>query len=172
MLKGSEYLQRNFRREAAVLQKISHPNVVKLYEVLETDNHYYLIMELARGGELMKHISAVHTLWEEEARKFLRQIVSAVDYMHKAGILHRLVEQVLYGINAGIRPSCYFQFMANLTFYWAKHISLNHLKTRIPLLLGKGIGLRSSHAVNLELWVYTLGRLLAIYTPGNLHETI
>ena len=89
MLKGSEYLQRNFRREAEVLQKIRHPNVVKLYEVLETENKYYLVMELATGGELMNYICAASKLTEEEARKFLRQIVVAVDYLHKAGVVHR-----------------------------------------------------------------------------------
>lgn len=92
LLKNSEYLQRNFRREAVVLQKISHPNVVKLLEVVETENHYYLVLELATGGELMNHICAVSKLPEEEARKFLRQIVSAVDYLHKAGVIHRLVQ--------------------------------------------------------------------------------
>lgn len=41
------------------------------------------------GGELMKYIYKKHKLGENETRKFMRQIVSAVDHLHKAGIIHR-----------------------------------------------------------------------------------
>lgn len=52
-----EYIKKNMRREAVVLQKLHHPNIIKQYEVLETDNHYYLVLELAEGGEFIKYLS-------------------------------------------------------------------------------------------------------------------
>ena len=45
-----EYLRKNMRREAAMLQRLHHPNIVQLYEVLETDRSYYMVIELAEGS--------------------------------------------------------------------------------------------------------------------------
>lgn len=43
------YVAKNFKREAKLLQKLHHPNIVQLYEVIETENNYYLITELCSG---------------------------------------------------------------------------------------------------------------------------
>ena len=43
------YVAKNFKREARLLQKVRHPNIVQLYEVIETENNYYLITELCTG---------------------------------------------------------------------------------------------------------------------------
>ena len=48
------YVAKNFKREAKLLQKLNHPNIIKLYEVIETENNYYLITELC-SGMLHKH---------------------------------------------------------------------------------------------------------------------
>ena len=77
------------RREGKLLQEIRHRNVVSLYEIMETENSYYLVCELCEGGDLMDHICTKKRLEERETRRFIRQVTSAVDYLHKAGILHR-----------------------------------------------------------------------------------
>lgn len=51
-----EYVRKNVRREAIVLQKIQHPNVVRMYEVMETENGYYLVLEYIEGGEFIKYL--------------------------------------------------------------------------------------------------------------------
>ena len=56
---------------------------------METENSYYLVMELCAGGDLMSRICGRKRLDELETRRYIRQIVSAVDYLHKAGIIHR-----------------------------------------------------------------------------------
>lgn len=43
------YVSKNFKREAKLLQKLNHPNIIKLFEVIETENNYYLIQELCSG---------------------------------------------------------------------------------------------------------------------------
>eukprot|EP00118_Oscarella_pearsei_P001406 m.7359 g.7359 ORF g.7359 m.7359 type:complete len:620 (+) comp18475_c0_seq1:293-2152(+) len=102
---SNSYLQRSFRRESLMLQKIRHRNVVRLYEVLESENHFYLVTELVSGGELQKHIGAKGRLDENETRKYIRQITFAVEYMHKAGVIHRdlKVENLLLDENYDVK---------------------------------------------------------------------
>ena len=45
-----EYLRKNMRREATMLQRLHHPNIIQLYEVLETDSAYYMVVELVEGN--------------------------------------------------------------------------------------------------------------------------
>ena len=58
-------------------------------QVMETENHYYLVLEMVRGGDLMTHICNNKRLSEQEAQKYTRQIISAVEYLHGLGIVHR-----------------------------------------------------------------------------------
>lgn len=99
------YVAKNFKREAKLLQKVCHPNIIQLYEVIETENNYYLITELCSGGELMKYIYKMGRLSETETRKYVRQIVSAIDHLHKAGIIHRdlKVENLLLDHNKDVK---------------------------------------------------------------------
>ena len=85
------YVRKNLRREGKILQMIRHANIVQLLEIMETQNSYYLVTELCRGGDLMDYISQKRKLPEPEVKRYIRQIVSAVDYLHKLGILHRYV---------------------------------------------------------------------------------
>lgn len=83
------YVAKNMRREAKLMMMVNHPNVLKLLEVVETDNSYYLVTEMAEGGDLMDRICKKRSLGEDEVRKYMRQIISAVDYLHSTKIIHR-----------------------------------------------------------------------------------
>uniref|UniRef100_A0A8D0FG02 non-specific serine/threonine protein kinase n=1 Tax=Strix occidentalis caurina TaxID=311401 RepID=A0A8D0FG02_STROC len=72
---------------------IKHPNVVRLYETLETDNSYYMVMELCLGGDLLDRICDKKRLAEREVRRYTRQILSAVEHLHCQGIVHREFKQ-------------------------------------------------------------------------------
>ncbi|KAH3736696.1 uncharacterized protein LOC127851398 [Dreissena polymorpha] len=84
-----EYVKRSVRREAVLLQKLEHPNIVHLFEIMETENSYYLVLEYADGGEFIKYLSDRQRLSEDESRKYIRQMASAVDHMHMSNITHR-----------------------------------------------------------------------------------
>ena len=87
--KADSYVRKNLRREGKLLQLVRHPNVVQLLEIMETENSYYLVTELCQSGDLMDYICKRKKLDEKEVRRFIGQIVSAVDYLHRSGILHR-----------------------------------------------------------------------------------
>ncbi|XP_056137058.1 serine/threonine-protein kinase MARK1 isoform X2 [Lampris incognitus] len=81
-------LQKLFR-EVSVMKILNHPNIVKLFEVIETEKTLYLIMEYASGGEVFDYLVAHGRMKEKEARAKFRQIVSAVQYCHQKRIVHR-----------------------------------------------------------------------------------
>uniref|UniRef100_A0A915JNU6 Protein kinase domain-containing protein n=1 Tax=Romanomermis culicivorax TaxID=13658 RepID=A0A915JNU6_ROMCU len=76
-------------REVRIMKKLNHPNIVKLYQVIETENNLYLVMEYANGGEVFDYLVAHGRMKEKEARAKFRQIVSAVQYLHQKNIIHR-----------------------------------------------------------------------------------
>ncbi|XP_068199417.1 hormonally up-regulated neu tumor-associated kinase [Antennarius striatus] len=83
------YVLKNMKREPRIHQMVRHPNIVVLLETLETENSYYMAMELCGGGDLMDRICDKRRLEEKEVRRYTRQILSAVDHLHKHGIVHR-----------------------------------------------------------------------------------
>lgn len=84
--------QDRIRREISILSKVHHANIVQLYEVIETKEYYYFVMECAEQGELSAYIENRKKLPEKEACKFFQQLIGAVNYLHKLGCAHRDVK--------------------------------------------------------------------------------
>ncbi|KAI5089599.1 MAP/microtubule affinity-regulating kinase 4 isoform X2, partial [Silurus meridionalis] len=81
-------LQKLFR-EVRIMKALRHPNIVQLFEVIETEKTLYLVMEYASGGEVFDYLVSHGRMKEVEARAKFRQIVSAVHYCHQKNIVHR-----------------------------------------------------------------------------------
>ena len=89
-------------REIDIHKMLNHPNIVKLKEVIDdtTDDKVYLIMEFASRGRIMYHDSKTNTfvfnnarsldydLPEKEVRRYARQILQALVYLHQKKIMH------------------------------------------------------------------------------------
>ncbi|CAH2330233.1 Hormonally up-regulated neu tumor-associated kinase, partial, partial [Pelobates cultripes] len=86
--KQDSYVLKNMKREPRIHQMIKHPNIVQLYETLETENSYYMVMELCLGGDLMDRICDKKRLDERDVRRYTRQLLSALDHLHRHGIVH------------------------------------------------------------------------------------
>ncbi|KAM4642318.1 MAP/microtubule affinity-regulating kinase 4 isoform 1-T1 [Discoglossus pictus] len=97
-------LQKLFR-EVRIMKGLCHPNIVKLFEVIETEKTLYLIMEYASGGEVFDYLVSHGRMKEKEARAKFRQIVSAVHYCHQKNIVHRdlKAENLLLDAEANIK---------------------------------------------------------------------
>eukprot|EP01117_Protostelium_nocturnum_P013427 TRINITY_DN5007_c0_g1_i1.p1 TRINITY_DN5007_c0_g1~~TRINITY_DN5007_c0_g1_i1.p1 ORF type:complete len:859 (-),score=265.14 TRINITY_DN5007_c0_g1_i1:108-2684(-) len=73
--------------EIKAMLMLDHPNIVKLYEVLESEDHVFFVMELCGGGALSDHTD--EPLAEEVARFYFIQLIKAVKYCHSIGVVHR-----------------------------------------------------------------------------------
>ncbi|KAL1845307.1 hypothetical protein VTK73DRAFT_702 [Phialemonium thermophilum] len=76
-------------REVAILKQLTHPNIVRLHKMEESERHYGIILEYASGGELFDYILNHRYLKDNAARRLFAQLVSGVGYLHKQGIVHR-----------------------------------------------------------------------------------
>ena len=86
-----------FQNEIKILSMVDHPNIVRLFEVIEDDKYFNLFQELCTGGELLKKMQTTQ-LKEKEIAKIFNQIMSAVAYCHEKGIVHRdlKLENILF----------------------------------------------------------------------------
>lgn len=78
-----------FQREANAASKLTHPNVVDVYDVGEYNNRHYIVMEYVRGRTLKQLLSQRGALHKEEALDIMKQLVSAVKHAHDNNIIHR-----------------------------------------------------------------------------------
>lgn len=91
-LEGNAILSRLFQTEMNVMSKISHPNVMHLYEFMETAHNYYLVIQYCNNGDLESYLKKMGRLSEEEAVYFLMQIANGFQVLHKNQIMHRDVK--------------------------------------------------------------------------------
>ncbi|XP_041941146.1 serine/threonine-protein kinase BRSK2 isoform X3 [Alosa alosa] len=87
--KLSESVLMKVEREIAILKLIEHPHVLKLHDVYENNKYLYLVLEHVSGGELFDYLVKKGRLTPKEARKFFKQIISALDFCHSHSICHR-----------------------------------------------------------------------------------
>lgn len=81
--------KRGLKEEVKLLLQVSHPQIVKLYEVYESKKNVYLIMELLNGGEMFDRIVEEQNFSEAIAAYTIVQILDALIYCHDRGICHR-----------------------------------------------------------------------------------
>jgi vacuolar-type H+-ATPase subunit I/STV1 len=79
----STKLRTSVKREIRLNKLIWHPHIAQVYEMLETESTIFIMMEYIEGGELFNYIIGKRHLGEKEARHFFRQIISAIDYLHR-----------------------------------------------------------------------------------------
>lgn len=78
-----------FKTELELLRTLDHPNIVRVVETFETEIKCYLVLECCEGGELFDYIVSTGTLTEAEAARLMRQLFSAVSFVHSHNICHR-----------------------------------------------------------------------------------
>ena len=113
-----------FKNEISILQRLIHPNIIRLEDLKATLNHYYIIMEYCNGGSLNQCLNRYKELYhrpftEEIVQYIMKQVVSAVKYIHAQNIIHRDLKLDNILVN----------FLNQ-----ADYDSVNMLKTRVKLI--------------------------------------
>jgi serine/threonine protein kinase len=92
-------------REAAIVTLLNHPHICGLRDVVRTNYHWYMLFEFVNGGQMLDYIISHGKLKEKQARKFSRQIASALDYCHRNSIVHRdlKIENILISKTGDIK---------------------------------------------------------------------
>ncbi|KAK3117496.1 Serine/threonine-protein kinase [Teratosphaeriaceae sp. CCFEE 6253] len=92
-------------REAAIVTLVDHPYICGMRDVVRTNYHWYMLFEYVNGGQMLDYIISHGRLKEKQARKFGRQIASALDYCHRNSIVHRdlKIENILISKNGDIK---------------------------------------------------------------------
>ena len=91
-------------REAALSMLLHHPYICGMREMIVHQHHYYMVFEYVNGGQMLDYIISHGRLRERVARKFARQIGSALDYCHKNNVVHRGQHPTLAMLPCAITP--------------------------------------------------------------------
>ncbi|RBQ88843.1 hypothetical protein VDGD_20613 [Verticillium dahliae] len=95
------------------MRQLDHPNIIKLIDFSESRQYYYIILELAPGGELFHQIVRLTYFSEELSRHVIVQVAKALEYLHEErGVVHRYVHScsshaILHILPSASRPLCH-----------------------------------------------------------------
>ena len=89
ILKKRQQDERKLFLEVSILSKLTHPNIMEIYEFYDDKANFYIVSELCKGGELFDKITEKGTFSEKEACPIMLQLVSAICYSHSNNIVHR-----------------------------------------------------------------------------------
>jgi serine/threonine protein kinase len=76
-------------KEISILRKITHPHIIKLYEVYENEMYIHLVIEYLKGGELFQRLQNKGTYSEKDASTAIKHVLEALEYCHEQNIVHR-----------------------------------------------------------------------------------
>ena len=77
------------QNELSILGEKSHPNIIRIIDLIEDAENYYVVSELVKGGELFKRLTKLTSFTETQAADIIHQIMLGLNYMHLQNITHR-----------------------------------------------------------------------------------
>lgn len=77
------------KNELQVLELVDHPNITRVFELMEDSKNYFIVMEFCSGGNLLDKVIEIEKMTEKVAADIINQILLALNYMHKQNMVHR-----------------------------------------------------------------------------------
>ncbi|XP_057512370.1 CBL-interacting serine/threonine-protein kinase 11-like [Actinidia eriantha] len=162
---ASTYLMSNVKREIAIMRRLRHPHIVKLFEVLATKTKIYFVLEFVKGGELFAKV-AKGRFSEDLSRKYFHQLISAVGYCHSRGVFHRDLkpENLLLDENGDLKVS---DFGLSAVTDQIRHDGLLHTLCGTPAYVAPEILAKKGYdGAKADVW--SSGVVLFVLTAGYL----
>jgi serine/threonine protein kinase len=102
-----ENMQEQLKNEIAIMKMLKHEHVVRMFEVIQSPQHIYIVLEIITGGELFDRIVAAKRFDEATARRYFQQLIQGVHYCHVQGVAHRDLkpENLLLDANDSLKIS-------------------------------------------------------------------
>lgn len=115
-------VEKQLQREIEIQSNLRHPNILQMYNHFHDSKRVILILEYAVNGELYKHLKKERRFSEPKAARYIAQVTSALQLMHRKHVIHRDIkpENILLGLHGEIKMS---------DFGWSVHAPNNRRKT-------------------------------------------
>jgi len=115
-------VEHQVKREIEIQFHLRHENILKLYGYFWDENHVFMILEYAKGGELYKHLKAKKRFDEDTAAKYVMTLANALEYIHQHNVIHRDIkpENLLLDSNGNLKLA---------DFGWSVHTPLHRRST-------------------------------------------
>ncbi|KAK7882224.1 hypothetical protein WMY93_028398 [Mugilogobius chulae] len=144
-------------KEIKILKELQHENIVALYDVQETPNSVFLVMEYCNGGDLADYLQAKGTLREDTLRVFLQQIAAAMTVLHSKGIIHRdLKPQNILLSYAGRKKSGVSGIRVKIAdFGFARYLQSNMMAATLcgsPMYMAPEVIMSQNYDAKADLW--------------------
>ncbi|XP_068172903.1 serine/threonine-protein kinase ULK2 isoform X2 [Antennarius striatus] len=144
-------------KEIKILKELQHENIVALYDVQETPNSVFLVMEYCNGGDLADYLQAKGTLREDTLRVFLQQIAAAMRILHSKGIIHRdLKPQNILLSYAGRKRSNISGIRIKIAdFGFARYLQSNMMAATLcgsPMYMAPEVIMSQNYDAKADLW--------------------
>jgi len=148
------------KREIEIQFHLRHENILKLYGYFWDENHVFMILEYAKGGELYKHLKAKKRFDEDTAAKYVMTLANALEYIHQHNVIHRDIkpENLLLDSNGNLKLA---------DFGWSVHTPLHRRTTVCGTLdyLPPEMILGQQHDQKVDIW--SLGVLTYEFIVGH-----
>lgn len=142
-----------------------HPNIVSLVDFYETIENFHVVLELARGGDLMRRLSKRKRYTENDGRSVAREFLSAIDHIHKCNVVHRDLKPDNLLLDREEDDS----FGVKIAdFGFAKKLTVGYLKTRCgtPAYVAPEICVGIPYTKSVDVW--SCGVILFLLLSGNI----
>ncbi|XP_034461190.1 serine/threonine-protein kinase ULK2 isoform X3 [Hippoglossus hippoglossus] len=144
-------------KEIKILKELQHENIVALYDVQETPNSVFLVMEYCNGGDLADYLQAKGTLREETLRVFLQQISAAMRILKSKGIIHRdLKPQNILLSYIGRKKSTISGIRIKIAdFGFARYLQSNMMAATLcgsPMYMAPEVIMSQNYDAKADLW--------------------